>query len=263
MYKVISFGHRCSSAALIEELNLKTESYPFDWLVSKLDIVKDCIETKFVHFLNVNNYTEQTVTDTCNIIDDVKYNIGADIMFINTFYETDITNISTYHYKLALNRYHTNLKNDYAYYERCIDRLYKLFETDIQKYYIHLHPIVGPIDYENKKESILNEFEDFSQYIIGKTKNIFGIYFILIKQNETIKSIKLKETSNYVVFAIYCNENFADGSRLFWEKHDEEKEEVLRILKNILPSIPVEPTINNIPEPKVTQRTNKISWLRR
>ena len=50
MYKVISFGHRCSSASFIQNLNLKTESYPFDWLVSKLDIIKDCIETKFVHF---------------------------------------------------------------------------------------------------------------------------------------------------------------------------------------------------------------------
>jgi hypothetical protein len=42
MYKVISFGHRCSSASFIQNLNLKTESYPFDWLVSKLDIIKDC-----------------------------------------------------------------------------------------------------------------------------------------------------------------------------------------------------------------------------
>ena len=36
MYSVISFGHRCSSATIIQNLNLKTESYPFDWLVSKI-----------------------------------------------------------------------------------------------------------------------------------------------------------------------------------------------------------------------------------
>ena len=50
MYKVISFGYRCSSATFIQKLNLKTESYPFDWIVSKLDVIKDCIETNFVHF---------------------------------------------------------------------------------------------------------------------------------------------------------------------------------------------------------------------
>lgn len=48
MYKVISFGHRCSTASFIQ--NLKTESYPFDWLVSKLDIIKDCIEKSSFFF---------------------------------------------------------------------------------------------------------------------------------------------------------------------------------------------------------------------
>ena len=65
MYKVISFGHRCSSASFIRLLNLKSESYPFDWLVSKLDVIKDCIETKFVHFLDINNYITQN-TETFN-----------------------------------------------------------------------------------------------------------------------------------------------------------------------------------------------------
>ena len=40
MYKVISFGHRCSSASFFQALNLKIESYPFAWLVSKLDVYK-------------------------------------------------------------------------------------------------------------------------------------------------------------------------------------------------------------------------------
>jgi hypothetical protein len=129
---------------------------------------------------------------------------------------------------------------------------------DIQKFYIHLHPIIGPGDYESKKESILDGFDDFSQYITCKTKNIFGIYFILIKDIKDKISVKLKETSNYVVFAIYCNENFADGSRLFWEKHDDEKEEILRILKSILATQP-----NNQINISQTKKPGKISWLRR
>jgi hypothetical protein len=230
MYKVISFGYRCSSAAFIQKLNLKTESYPFDWLVSKLDIIKDCIETKFVHFLNINNYIIKN-TETINIIDNTKTHIRNEVAQINTFYETDIENIYTYNFKLAFN--HRNINNDYEYYQRCINRLYKLFETDIQKYYLYFHPIIGINDFQNNKENILNDFDTFNQYIIGKTKNIFGIYFILIKHNENIKSIKLKETLNYFVFVLYCNNNFIDVNLPFGGDHNIEQEEVLSILRNI------------------------------
>jgi hypothetical protein len=99
MYKVISFGHRCSSAAFIQRLNLKTESYPFDWLVSKLDIIKDCIETKFVHFLNVKNYITQN-TETFNMIDNEKIHIANEVAEVNIYYETDKENRETYKYKL-------------------------------------------------------------------------------------------------------------------------------------------------------------------
>ena len=233
MYKVISFGHRCSSATFIKLLEIKTESYPFDWIVSKLDVIKDCIETKFVHFLNLKNYiTKNTVS--INKIDNTIINIENEVSQVNMYYEKDTQNIQTYNLKLALN--HHDLINDiqyYEYYQRCINRLYELFETDIQKYYLYFHPIMGINDYTNNKEDILNEFDNFNKYIIEKTKNIFGIYFILIRYNENIKSIKLKETQNYNVFVLYCNDNFIDGGAPFMGNSNIEQEEVLSILKNI------------------------------
>lgn len=253
MYKVISFGHRCSSAAFIQHLNLKTESYPFDWLVSQLDIIQDCIETKFVHFLNVNNYITQN-TEASNIIDNTKTHICNEDAQVNTFYETDIQNIQLYNFKLALN--HRNLNNDYGYYIRCIDRLYALFETDIQKYYLYFHPIMGINDFQNNKENILNEFDNFNKYIIEKTKNIFGIYFILIRYTENIKSIKLKETSTYNVFVLYCNDDFLDGSLTFAGNHITEKEEVLSILTNIF----IKPADTMLTHCNKTYRN--IKWLK-
>jgi len=92
---------------------------------------------------------------------------------------------------------------------------------------------MGINDFQINKEHILNEFDNFNQYIIEKTKNIFGIYFILIRHNENIKSIKLKETQNYNVFVLYCNDNFLDGGMPFMGNHEIEKKEVLSILKNI------------------------------
>ena len=230
MYSVISFGHRCSSATIIQNLNLKTESYPFDWLVSKLDVIKDCIETNFIHFLNVNNYIMQN-TETFNMIDNKKIYICNEVAHVNIYYETDIHNIQTYNYKLALN--HRNLTNDYEYYQRCINRLYDLFKTDIQKYYLYFHPIMGINDFYINKEKILDDFYNFNEYIIKKTKNIFGIYFILIKYNEQIKSIKLIETQNYNVFLLFCNDNFLDGGPPFMGDYIIEQEEVLSILNNI------------------------------
>jgi len=231
MYKVISFGHRCSSASFIQKLNLKTESYPFDWLVSKLDVIKDCIETKFIHFLNTNNYITKN-TETFNVIDNKKQHIGNEVAQVNIYYETDIENIQTYKFKLALNHHNLNNQNDYEYYNRCINRLYELFETDIQKYYIYINPILGINDFQNNKENILKDFDNFNQYIITQTKIIFGIYFILVKKNENIVSFKLKEAENYNVFILYCNENFLDAGEFEGGKYILEEQELLSILKN-------------------------------
>ena len=235
MYKVISFGHRCSSAAFMQLLDLKKESYPFDWLVSKLDVIQDCIESNFINFLDKNNYIIQN-TETFNLIDDKKYHICEETTQVNTFYETNKNNIQTYNYKLALTHHQLVTNDDYEYYKRCISRLYELFETDIQKYYLYFHPIMGINDFENNKKCILKSFEDFNEYIITKTKNIFGIYFILVKHDEHDKSIKITETLTYNVFLVYCNENFIDGEGTFMGNHNLEKEEVLKILKNIFPT---------------------------
>lgn len=232
MYKLISFGHRCSSASFIRLLNLKTESYPFDWLVSKLDVIEDCIKTKFVNFLNENNYQIEP-TQTYNMIDNEKIHICDEVAHINNYYQNDNKNNSTYHYKLALN--HHNIQNDKEYYIRCINRLYELFLSDIKKYYIYFNPIVGINEYEQIKDTILNEYDNFNKFILTQTNNIFGIYFILIKHTDNnIKSIKIKETSNYNIYIIYCNENFLDGGDPFMGEHELEKKEILLILENIL-----------------------------
>jgi hypothetical protein len=41
---------------------------------------------------------------------------------------------------------------------------------DIQKYYIYFNPIMGINDFQNNKENILNEFDNFNEYIIKKNK---------------------------------------------------------------------------------------------
>lgn len=204
----------------LKQLNLKTESYPFDWVVSKLDTIKDCIETKFVHFLNVDNYITQQ-TETVNQIDDVKVYIGNEEIQVNTYYEKGPNH--TYNYQLALT--HHNLKNDIDYFQRCIQRFYELLESDVQKCYLYFHPIMGIRDFEEQKESLLNQFDEFHKYITTKTTNLSGIYFILVKHQD-MKSVIL----NPNVVVLYCNDAFVDAGGLFMGNHQREYEEVIRIL---------------------------------
>jgi len=243
-YEVISFGHKCTSAGFIDLLNSKYESYPFDWMVSKLDVIQDCIETDFIHFLNKNNYIEKN-TDNCHIIDNNKEFLLHETVYVNTYYENkrDDKNDynSTYHYKLILSHRKLNTSENCLYYERCIARLYNLLKSDINKYYIHFHPIIGINDFEIKNESILNEFESFNKYINTKTINIFGIYFILIKHQNAVNTVSviLKETPNYIVYVINCNNNFKDTGKTMSGDMYREEGGVLQILNSIIQNQPL------------------------
>jgi hypothetical protein len=55
--KFISIGPYCSTAYILKVNNLRTESYPFDYIFSSLEIVKHCINDKFNIFLDKKYYT--------------------------------------------------------------------------------------------------------------------------------------------------------------------------------------------------------------
>ena len=54
-----SFGYRCSSAGILKSMQLKYESFPFDWLISRLDVIKHCLQDDFREFLNQSNYVRK------------------------------------------------------------------------------------------------------------------------------------------------------------------------------------------------------------
>jgi len=55
--QVCSFGPFCHTGNLMQRLNIKTVSFPFDWLCTTPLIISDCIENKFQRFLNKTYYT--------------------------------------------------------------------------------------------------------------------------------------------------------------------------------------------------------------
>tara|TARA_Y100000780_G_C13667109_1_gene410907 strand:+ start:149 stop:1648 length:1500 start_codon:yes stop_codon:yes gene_type:complete len=50
---VISIGEYCIVAKLLEKLNIKKETFPFDWIFSNLKFVKDCIDNNFEPLLEI------------------------------------------------------------------------------------------------------------------------------------------------------------------------------------------------------------------
>lgn len=206
MTKIISFGHRCSSAAFIKYgLNLKTESYPFDWLVCTLSTIRKCIESNFVEFLKLDNYVCKDM-ETCNITDGKKTHFRYEKMYVNTVYE-HMETTSTFHSQLALN--HKTIHDDYDYYVRCISRLNEALASTTRKVYIYIHPIMGKNDFK-QSTSLLEEFDDFNKFICTKSTNIFGVYFIVVKSDYTTKTVKLHESPTHVVYVVYCHEDMAD-----------------------------------------------------
>lgn len=230
MTKFISFGHRCSSASFLQLLNLKTESYPFDWMISKLDTIMLCIEDDFKEFCNIENYL-YVPSETYNLIDGNRRHICYEDVSVNMLYETGPINNQTYGYQLAFN--HQNIKSDLEYYKRCIIRLKELMKSDVKKIFIYFHPVLGIIDYNNNILTLLEEFNIFSSYMQTKTTNVFGLYFITVITKNNKKSDTFK-FSNYDIYIIYCNENFLDGGAPCMGNYESEKNEIMDIIRTYI-----------------------------
>lgn len=53
----VSIGARCPAATVLRTMNLRKFSTPFDYMISTLDVIADCIEDSFVKFTDWEKYT--------------------------------------------------------------------------------------------------------------------------------------------------------------------------------------------------------------
>jgi hypothetical protein len=188
-----------------------------------------CIETDFQDFCNIENYVYKK-SETYNVIDGKKIHICNEDVFVNMLYETNAENTQTYTYQLAFN--HRNIQDNLEYYKRCISRLHTLLKSDEKKIYIHFHPIIGINDFNRNKTQIVKEFHSFHSYILTKTNNIFGVYFITVNAQSIEKISDILERSDtYAVYVIYCNEDFLDGGDPCMGNCKKEQDEMIQILQ--------------------------------
>jgi hypothetical protein len=93
---VISLGTLCHTSTALKELDLKSYSCPFDWIFSRsLDVVAQIIQNDFIDFLDRSHY-RHIAENKCGH--------------------------ALYHHSMFNHRNPLQNDEDYAYYERCVQR---------------------------------------------------------------------------------------------------------------------------------------------
>ncbi len=98
----VSLGQNCSSAWYLKSVGVKQASLPFDWIFSSPGIVAHCIDNDFEAFLDKKQMTSTS-----------QHAAGH----------------ALYHTGLFAHRNPLSDEATYSYYERCVDRFRKLFQS--------------------------------------------------------------------------------------------------------------------------------------
>ena len=245
----VSLGYRCSSSALLKKLQLKMESYPFDWLVSRLSVIEDCIQSNFKEFLNINNY-ERRYSNTYKTMDSEEGFICDEHLMVNTYYqpkENPQPN-NTYQYHLAMNHHNILLKGDYEYYERCVQRFMNLQEAQSPIIFVNIQPVISFADFEKSREHRIECIQNFDNFLYTTycgthtpTPIITGLYFIMVQDppnpeevqqihsNESIQYECMKNT-NSRIHLVFVNRDFIDAGETFMGNCQYEREYIENII---------------------------------
>jgi len=166
---VISLGDNCCVGKWLQRLRLKKQSYPFDWLFSRADIVRDCLEDDFAKFLDKDNYRAPKGAKKCQHL----VYLPKGHMF---------------------NHYNPLAQEDhYTYYVRCVQRFRKVMQSDARKLFVR---IPGRL---NNAENNCAEARRLCAALSEKTKN-FMLVTILYDAACPDPYERLVDETNLVVF---------------------------------------------------------------
>jgi len=244
----VSLGYRCSTAGILKRLGKKTESYPFDWMISRLPIVRHCIETRFRYFIDPQYYTEKR-THTTHYHEGTNptpLKICDETIYENHYYQTlyseytkriphplSINNGDTYAHLCAMNHRDIRTPETQEYYERCIARFYGLYnKPNVMGLYIH--PAITEEEYAVQKEDLLLEFREFYEQILA-VNNWSATFFIMVRTNHpypitdyksnVIECVYENENANantnenktMRIYVVYTNRDFIDAGEIFMQ----------------------------------------------
>ena len=246
-YKIISLGYRCSVAGILKKMGLKYENFPFDWLVSRLSVIKHCIEDDFQEFLRLENYQEKCALTISNTEEVCNENMVANMFYQPTQPTQPTHPINAYQFHLAMT-HHNIIHNpkDYEYYKHCVDRFRKELKNvpqqNASKMFIYISPLFTIEEYQQYGEIALRECYDFQSFLEKKMNEcnssssfeepvIRCLYFIMLLDNlENYPTLTVlhEETNNtkykYKIYLLKTNHQFVDEGETFMGNYKEEQE---------------------------------------
>lgn len=163
IYHTVSLGTLCLTAQFFQDIGMKPCSYPYDWIFSNIDIVIDTLSNDFESFLDPNLYT--SIEHPC--CGHTKYG--------------------------RIFNHHDPMKSmeDYAYLQRCVARLYGLFQYPEKKLLMMVNVNQTPMPLE--KIELLND-------ILQKLTRNFEFLFVQ-------HAIKEKESDQPWIETLYEKDN--------------------------------------------------------
>jgi hypothetical protein len=254
----VSLGYRCSTAGILKRLNLKNESYPFDWMVSRLPIVADCIDTDFAFFTNPKFYTEHHTHTT-------HYHKGTtptplkicdETIYRNEYYQThptlidqiripnplSVENGDTYANACVINHRNIYTKDTQEYYKRCVDRFQQLLISNPDKKRItglYIHSTMTEPEYTEQKELLIQEFNTFQSNSLPP--HWHAVFFIMVRTDHPypITNYKhrvietLTETEKTKIYVVYTNRDFIDAGEIFMQNDYIETEMMCNLIRTL------------------------------
>jgi len=189
IYHVCSLGHSCHIGIILKRLNLKGESYPFDWIKSNFDIIKHCLNDNFKLFLNKSQYKFIEINKCSHLY----YDKNGEVMF-----------------------YHHNPINptDYEYYQRCVERFNNLLKNSNKKLFISIN-----INQQKIPNNINDILLDLDKCLKCYTNNYELLYIYHIKNGTT--NHKIIEVNNHIKLLILYTKSKSDGRKFLDESENE------------------------------------------
>jgi len=248
---ICSLGYRCTSAGILKSLGLKAESYPFDWMVSRLPLIEHCVKNDFVEFLNQDNYTnkiESATYDYPTTDPESRQWICNESIRINEFYKSvEIgsihihlapylsTDYDAYSHNLMMNHHDITTEKDHEYYKRCVNRWLNMRQSPGKKLSLYIHPMLFLEHFNQIREDLRAEIRKFHRSFsnicnpsLGGTQDEVhdGIYIIPVKTpydyptHHCAKYVLEEQpddvlTPNCRICILWTNPRFIDAGEIF------------------------------------------------
>jgi hypothetical protein len=163
---IIPFGYNCYPSIILQELNLRFFSLPFDFIYSNISMIEDCLENNFSDFLDIKNYINYK-TKGC----------------INTYYKNKLP-----HFNMINLEFNSIMR-------RRINRLYNILKCNDKKLFFMISDGKTDSDETNRLINIINKQTNNYSLLILKRKR-GNIDDAVLKYSDEINSVFIYDVTS-------------------------------------------------------------------